>query len=60
VGQPDKAEFALRVVLPGVAIERLMVRAHHEEYPSLSAPVQAVPELEGKGYISAARRTAFA
>ena len=47
-GMPDKAELALRVVLPRAVIERLMVRAHREEYPSLAAWVQAVLEREGK------------
>ena len=48
VGLPDRAEIALRVVLPRAVLERLMVRAHREEYPSLAAWVQAVLEREGK------------
>ena len=28
MGMPEKAELALKVVLPRVVIERLMVRAH--------------------------------
>lgn len=47
VGQPDKAEIALRLVLPRTVLERLMVRAHREEHPSLAAWVQAVLEREG-------------
>jgi hypothetical protein len=50
VGMPDKAELALRVVLPRAVIERLMARAHRENYPSLAAWVQAVLEGEGKGW----------
>jgi hypothetical protein len=49
VGMPDKAELTLRVVLPRAVIERLMVRAHRENYPSLAAWVQAVLERAGKG-----------
>ena len=49
VGQPDKAELAMKVVLPRAVLERLMARAHRENYPSLSAWVQAVLEREGKG-----------
>jgi len=41
VGLLDKAELALRVVLPRPVIERLMARAHRENYPSLAAWVQA-------------------
>jgi hypothetical protein len=44
-GLPDKAELALRVVLPRPVIERLMARAHRENYPSLAAWVQAVRAL---------------
>ena len=47
MGQPDKAELALRVVLPRAVIERLMVRAHRDGYPSLAALVQALLEREG-------------
>ena len=47
VGMPDKAELALRLVLPRPVIERLMARAHREAYPSLAAWVQAVLEREG-------------
>ena len=49
VGLPDKAELALRVVLPRAVLERLMARAHRENYPSLAALVQTVLEREGKG-----------
>jgi hypothetical protein len=49
VGQPDKAEIALRLVLPRAVVERLMVRAHREAYPSLAAWVQSVLERERKG-----------
>jgi hypothetical protein len=49
VGQPEKAEVTLRVVLRRACSERLMVRAHREEYPSLAAWVQAVLAGEGKG-----------
>ena len=49
VGQPDKAELALRVVLPRAVLERLMARASRESYPSLAAWVQAVLEQEGRG-----------
>jgi hypothetical protein len=48
-GMPDKAELALKVVLPRVVIERLMARAHRESYPSLAAWVRAVLEREGTG-----------
>jgi hypothetical protein len=48
VGQPDKAEIALRLVLPRAVVERLMVRAHREAYPSLAAWVQSVLEREGE------------
>jgi hypothetical protein len=48
-GQPDKAELALRVVLPRAVLERLMARASRGSYPSLAAWVQAVLEREGKG-----------
>lgn len=47
VGVPDKAEVSLRVVLPRAVIERLMVRASREGYPSLAAWVQTVLEREG-------------
>ena len=30
VGQPDKAELALRIVLPRAVLERLIPRAHRE------------------------------
>jgi hypothetical protein len=33
VRMPDKAELTLHVVLPRAVIERLMVRAHRENYP---------------------------
>jgi hypothetical protein len=49
VGLPDKAELALKVVLPRAVLERLMARAHRENYPSLAAWVQAVLEREGQG-----------
>jgi hypothetical protein len=49
VGQPTKAELTLRLVLPRAVLERLMVRAHREAYPSLAALVQALLEREGKG-----------
>jgi len=49
VGQPDKAEITLRLVLPRAVLERLTARAHREEYPSLAALVQAVLEREGNG-----------
>jgi hypothetical protein len=49
VGMPDKAELVLKVVLPRAVIARLMARAHRENYPSLTAWVQAVLEREGKG-----------
>ena len=39
----------MKVVLPRAVLERLMARAHRENYPSLSAWVQAVLEREGKG-----------
>jgi hypothetical protein len=42
VGMPDKAELPLKVVLPRAVIERLMVRASRENYPSLAEWVQAV------------------
>ena len=45
---PDKAEITLRVALPRAVIERLMVRAHRENYLSLAAWVQAVLEREGR------------
>ena len=48
VGQPDKAEITLRLVLPRAVLEQLMVRAHRENYPSLAAWVQAVLEQEGR------------
>ena len=48
-GSPEKVELSLKVVLPRAAIERLMARAHRENYPSLAAWVQAVLEREGKG-----------
>jgi hypothetical protein len=47
VGLADKAELPLKIVLPRAVIERLMARAHREEYPSLAAWVQAVLEREG-------------
>jgi hypothetical protein len=49
VGQPDKAELPLKVVLPRAVVERLMARAHRENYSSLAAWVQAMLEREGKG-----------
>ena len=48
VGLPDKAELALKVVLPRVVIERLMVRARRENSPSLAAWARAVLEREGR------------
>ena len=48
VGQPDKAEITLRLVLPRAVLERLMARAHREEYPSLAAWVQAMLKREGQ------------
>lgn len=48
MGQPDKAELALRIVLPRAVLERLTARAHREAYPSLAALVQALLEREGK------------
>jgi hypothetical protein len=48
VGQPDKAELPLKVVLPRGVLDRLMVRAHREENPSLAALVQTVLVREGK------------
>jgi hypothetical protein len=47
VGMPDKAELPLKVVLPRAVIERLMARAHRDNYPSLAAWVQAVLERDG-------------
>ena len=49
VGMKEKAELALRLVLPCAVLERLMVWVHRENYPSLAAWVQAVPEREGAG-----------
>jgi hypothetical protein len=49
VGQREKAELALKLVLPREVIERLMVRASREKYHSLAAWVTAVLEREGKG-----------
>jgi hypothetical protein len=49
VGQPDKAELALRIGLPRAVLERLIPRAHRESYPNLAAWVQAMLEREGKG-----------
>jgi hypothetical protein len=49
VGQPDKAELAMRIVLPRPVVEHLMARAHREEYPSLAALVQTMLERAGKG-----------
>ena len=40
VGQPDKAELPLKLVLPRAVLERLMARGHREAYPSLAALVQ--------------------
>ena len=47
VGMPDKAELALKLVLPRAVIERLMVRARAEGAPSLAAWVQEVLVREG-------------
>jgi hypothetical protein len=44
----DKAEIALRLVLPRAVLERLMARAHREGQPSLAALVQAVLERDGR------------
>jgi hypothetical protein len=52
VGQLDKAEITLRLVLPRAVLERLMARASRESYPSLAAWVEAVLEREGKGQAS--------
>ena len=49
MGMPDEAELPLKIVLPRVVIERLMVRAQRENYPSLAAWVQAVLQREGTG-----------
>ena len=49
MGQPDKAEITLHLVLPRAVLKRLVARAHREEHPSLAALVQAVLEREGKG-----------
>ena len=38
----------MRLGLPRAVLERLMVRAHREAYPSLAAWVQAVLEREGR------------
>ena len=38
-----------RLHLAHGGLERLLARAHREEYPSLAAWVQAVLEREGKG-----------
>ena len=57
MGLADKAELPLKVVLPRVALERLMARAHRENYPSLAAWVQAVLEREGRPEADGRRRT---
>jgi hypothetical protein len=48
LGQPNKTEIPLRLVLPRAVFERLTARAVRENYPSLVAWVQAVLEREGK------------
>jgi len=47
VGQPDKAEVPLKVVLPRAVVARLIARAQREGHPSLAALVQTVLEREG-------------
>jgi hypothetical protein len=49
LGQPNKTEIPLRLVLPRAVFERLTARAVRENYRSLAAWVQAVLEREGKG-----------
>ena len=44
VGMPDKAELALRIVLPRAVLERLMARSSRENYAILAARVQALLE----------------
>jgi hypothetical protein len=41
---PDKAELALRIVLPRAVLERLMARSSRENYAILAARVQALLE----------------
>ena len=48
LGQPNKTEIPLRLVLPRAVFERLTARAVRENYPSLVAWVQAVLEREGE------------
>lgn len=48
LGQPNKTEIPLRLVLPRAVFERLTARAVRENFPSLVAWVQAVLEREGK------------
>jgi hypothetical protein len=57
LGQPNKTEISLRLVLPRAVFERLTARAVRENAPSLVAWVQALLEREGQSEPEGRRRT---
>jgi hypothetical protein len=57
LGQPNKTEIPLRLVLPRAVFERLTARAVRENYPGLVAWVQAMLEREAQPEAEGRRRT---